>query len=419
MNQLEQGRAHLANGEVKEAIVAFWAATQEDESVTPWYGLALSLALAGRWEDFVRVVNIAEPMVTFFHSICVDLMQRGEYQALSEMHRSIPETHVISPVAIYFAGVCLIAEKRYVEAMEYFQLFRQRVLANQEHYRTLLQESDFNLIFRQATLVEPPNLVAALEQGTIAVEEADPVLTFHQKASVSDSAPLFACSLNDLYFLRFSETLVSSLAQRCGKVCLHFNVIGDRSDCLDHFKALEARYPEVSLGLSIEREPLARHSAYYACSRFIALPQLFEAYERNIMMLDADAVPLQDLTPLYQRLSAGQDACDFACFDTGRTEPASVYQATLMFFARTPGCEAFVRLVRRFVFLKLDSPRTLTWLLDQASVFSVSLFLETQDERTFAFQRLDRLTGCDMADFVDSAGTDEEKVSLRHEGSPV
>ena len=134
MNQTEQGLAHLANGDVKEAIVAFWAATQEDDTEhQPWLELAVSLALAGRWEDFVRVVNIAKPPVPFFHNVCIYLMEQGEYQLLSEMHRHIPETHIISPVAIYFAGVSLISEKRHADSLEYFHLFKQRVLNNLEH----------------------------------------------------------------------------------------------------------------------------------------------------------------------------------------------------------------------------------------------------------------------------------------------
>ncbi len=419
MNQIEQGREHLANGDVKQAIVAFWAATQEVEGPEPWFELAVSLALASRSDDFLRVINIANPAVPFFHSICIDLMQRGEYQVLGQMHRSIPETHIISPVAIYFAGVSLIAEKRHVESLEHFHQFKLRVLNNLDHYRPLLEDANFNVIFRQGTLVEPLNYVGALDDGELAVEEQDPVLEFQQLAPLSSSSVLFACCLNDLYFHRFSDSLVSSLSKACGEIDLHFHVIGDQKDCQDHFKALEQRYPAVTLGLSLERAPLARHSVYYACNRFIVLPQLIEAYGRNIIMLDADALVLEDLTALYERIVSGPGAADFACFDTGRTEPASIYQATLMYFAATPGCQAFLRLARRFIFSKLGNPPAINWMLDQAALLSVTLYLEGKGDPGFVFRRLDQLTGGDLSDFVDSAGTQEEKRALMHAGSPL
>lgn len=419
MNQLEQGREHLANGDVKQAIVAFYAATQEQPSPRAWHELGVSLALAGRWEDVVRVVNIANPPVPFFHNLCLDLMQRGEYELLGQMHREIPETHPISPVAIYFAGVSLIAAKRHLESLAHFHEFKVRVLNNLDHFRPLLADSNFHVIFRQGTLVEPMNFVAALDDGTITVEEQDPTLEFQQMAPLESSSVLYACCLNDLYFLRFSDSLVAGLFQACGAVDLHFHVIGDPKDCREHFDALAKRYPEITFGLSFERIPLARHSVYYACDRFVVLPQLLDAYGRNIMMLDADALVLQDLTPIAERLGSGASAADFACFDTGRTEPASVYQATLMYFANSAACRAFLQLMRRFIFSKLGNPPGVTWMLDQAALFSVSLFLETADDRKFVFQRLDKLTGEDLSDFVDSAGTQEEKRSLMDAGSPA
>ena len=423
MNQIDQGRAHLANGDVKEAIVAFWAATQEEEGPEPWHALGLSLSLAGRWEDLLRVVNIANPAVPFFHNICIDLMERGEYRALGEMHLHIPETHIISPVAIYFAGVSLIADKRPVESLEHFHQFKLRVLNNLDHFRPLLQDANFHVMFRQGTLVEPLSFVAGLDQGAFAIEERDPALEFEQKCAADGSSALFACCLNDLYFLKFADTLVSSLLKACGPVSLHFHLIGDRKECLDRFRALEAQYPDVSLGLSLEREPLARHAIYYACNRFIVVPQLIAAYDHDLMMLDADAIVQQDLGVLRQRLAgdpaAGQGAADFACFETGRTEPASVNQATLTYFANSPGSQAFIRLLRLYVFAKLDQPPELTWMLDQAALFSVALYLEDKAEQAFAFQRLDQLTGCDLADYVLSAGTQDEKRALKQAGSPL
>ncbi len=418
MQLIDQGRAHLASGEFNHATAAFWAATQQQPGLSAWFWLGTSLALAGDWEDLLRVVNGIKSPVLYFQYICVGLVERGAYDVLGRMHRSIPPNHVVSPVAAYYAGVSLIAAKHHVKSLEHFHMFSRQVMSKLHYYRPIFQgDENFNLIFRQGTLVEPLSYVAALDDGTIPVETPCPAMEFQQCVPLGGPAILFACCLNDLYFHRFADSLISTLHQACGAVELHFHVVGDQQDCLGLFATLEARYPAMTLGLSLEREPFARNSVYYACNRFIVLPKLIEAYDRNIMMLDADALVLQDISRLAEQLSSKTVAADFACFDTGRTEPASVYQATLMYFAKTPDCRAFLQLMRRYIFSKLGGSLTLSWMLDQAALFSVMCYLEGREGSAFTFQRLDKLTGGGLADFVDSAGTQAEKSSLMIAGS--
>lgn len=417
MSHLEQGRAQLTNGDLDGAITAFWAATQEQTGLEPWYELAMGLAQAGRWGEFLRVVETRDPQVIFFKDVCLRLRVKGEYRVLGQMNRALPENHIVAPLADYYAGVALIAEKRYVESLEYFRRFKLLILHNLEIYRPLLGNYGFRLLFRQGTLVEPLAFVAALDDGSYEVEERDPQVLVPQRAAVGRSPVLFACCLNDLYFLRFADSLVSSLAESCGEVDLHFHVAGKQKDCRPHFETLEQRYPKVAFGLSLEPEPLACHAPYYAVDRFMVMPQLAELYDRDIMMLDADSLVLRDLTALHRRLTSETPRPDFACFDTGRTEPASVYQATLMYFANSPGCRSFVRLLRRFYFSKLHQPPEVSWLLDQAGLFSVALYLEQTGGKDFVFRRLDELTGEGLDGYVDSAGTEEEKEVLYKAGA--
>lgn len=416
MNGIEQGRAHLANGDFEQAIVAFWTAARTEGSINACIHLGATLAQAGRWDELVRVVEAGCPPVLLFHQVCLALMRRGAYRTLGQIHREIPETHVVAPLGCYFAGVALIAEGRLVESLEWFNRFKLMVLHNIAHYRPLLPDQAFNVLFRQGTLVEPAAYVAALDDGSLAVAECDPQVMVRQRAETAKSSCLFACCLNDLYFLRFADSLAASLAAACGKVDLHFHVVGQQKDCSALFAALEARYPEIGFGLSLEPEPLAAHAIYYACNRFVVMPQLVDVYGRDIIMLDADGLVQQDLTALYEDLRSAVPAADFACFDTGRTEPASVYQATLMYFADSPGCRDFVRLLRRFVFSKLGHPPEVTWMLDQAALFSVGLYLERKEGGDFRFCRLNRLTGCDLSEFAQSVDAEDDKHALIEAG---
>ena len=417
MSQMEQGKIHLANGDLDGAITAFWAATREQSGLEPWYELAMGLAQAGRWDEFLWVIETTDPLVLFFKDVCLGLRVKGAYKALGEMHRALPQSHIVAPLADYYAGVALISEKRYVESLDYFRRFKLLIMNNLEIYRPLLGNWRFRLVFRQGSLVEPLSFVAALDDGSYAVEERDPEVLLQQRADSGSSPAVFACCLNDLYFLRFADSLTASLTEACGAVDLHFHVAGKQKDCRPYFEALQQRYPAVTFGLSLEPEPLARHAPYYAVDRFMVMPQLAEIYDRDIIMLDADSLVQKDLTVLYQRLKDEDPVVDFACFDTGRTEPASVYQATLMFFFNTPGCRNFLRLLRRFYFSKLHQPPEVSWLLDQAGLFSVSLYLEQTDGKDLVFKRLDEFTGGDLGVYVDSAGTDEEKEVLYKAGA--
>ena len=418
MSQVEQGKAQLAAGNLDQAITAFWGATQaKDCGIEPWYGLAVGLARAHRWAELLQVVDTMDPQVLFFKEVCLRLRIGLHFDVLRDMQRALPETHIVSPLADYYAGVALIGQKRYLESLDYFHRFKLLMLHNLEIYQPHLAHWHFKHIFRQGTLVEPLSVVAAMDDGSYPpVADHVPELTIHRRAEPGGGPLIYACCLNDLYFLRFAESLTATLEAACGAVVLHFNVMGRQADCLPLFETLRQRHPRLSLGLSLEPDPLALTPIYYACNRYFATPQLADLYDRDIIMLDADGLVRQDLGALHRRLVSEVPRPDFACFDTGRPEPASVYQATLMYFARSPGCRAFLRLLQRFIAAKVNQPAEISWLLDQSAMFSVSLYLEHTEGKDFVFRRLDELTGEDLGAYVDSDGTDDEKEVLYKSG---
>jgi hypothetical protein len=195
--------------------------------------------------------------------------------------------------------------------------------------------------------------------------------------------------------------------------------MGEAAPCLTLFDQLVSRHPNIRFGLSIEPEPLQRHKVYYACDRFLVLPWLLDLYDRPLVMLDADALALRDLSAVYRQLAEDAPEVDFACFDTGRTEPASIYQATMMYFSGSRNCRDFVGLVQRFIWNKLERPPEILWMLDQAALLSVILY-KAEDGSGFTFRPLNEVTGAGMPDFVDSAGTEEEKREIgAHEANPT
>ncbi len=75
----------------------------------------------------------------------------------------------------------------------------------------------------------------------------------------------------------------------------------------------------------------------------------------------------------------------FACYRIPHTEPGPVYQACIMVFPNTDKTRDFARKLSRFILAKLDLPSMLSWVLDQAALFSVLAMLsETNPDFIFA-----------------------------------
>jgi len=107
--------------------------------------------------------------------------------------------------------------------------------------------------------------------------------------------------------------------------------------------------------------------------------------------------------------SAGD--ADFACFDTGRNEPASVYQASVMYFPKRLGTAAFLSMLQRFVSSKLDTPPFMSWMLDQAAMYSV-LTLLARNQPSFRFVDFGKALGKGLGDVTRQLSTEAEKNAI-------
>ena len=90
-----------------------------------------------------------------------------------------------------------------------------------------------------------------------------------------------------------------------------------------------------------------------------------QTYGRTIVFLDLDVTPRR-AAPDFHGLA---EARDFSCFETGRTEPASVCQASVLVWGT--GAGDCLRALQAYCWSELANPPTVTWMLDQAALFSV------------------------------------------------
>jgi tetratricopeptide (TPR) repeat protein len=409
----ERARRALAAGDRAAAVAGYRQAIARNPRLGhSWHELAVCLGEDGAWEAVCGLADRAAPLfespLVFFQNVALDLMERGAFAALAGLAERVPADRHYSPVALYYAGTSRLAARDYRGALAFFARFKQRVAPRLAEYPAA-DNHNFNLIYRQGTLVEPPDVVARIAATPPPPgSEGRPLVVWQRPWQEPEGAQVFVCALNNLYFLRFAEGLAASFRRHRPGDLLHFHIVEADPACAALVTRLRAEEPGLRLNVSVERRPPWPHGVYYTCDRFLILPQLFRRYRvPRLITLDADSELLNDLADFLPAL----ENYDFAAFNTGRTEPASVWQATVMMFADTPAGQRLVELLRRFVLLKLDQPPILTWMLDQAALFSVLCFLDTEGSG-LRLGELDRITGRALRDYIGCPASDEEKQRL-------
>lgn len=400
----------LDAGDAPAAVRHLWAALESgaaDPDLAHYLGL--SLCLSGDDSGFLRVVAACQgnpdAQLDFYHTILLDLMNRGAWDALLRHAVNTPSGTRLNAVATYYAGCAELARGRHERAFRCFSAFRQIVLAQPKSF-PLVTNAKFNLIFRQACLLEPPETVAEIATLPPANFGAkQPRLERHGRRT-SAAGPLFLCCCDVAYFKRFARELCASLERWRPDALLHFHVVNLDETSFGAAAELADSHG-LAVNFSFEPAPPWSHNVYYACNRFLVAPAIMEWYRRPALIVDADSLILGDL----REITDAAPRFDFACFETGRTEPASVFQATITYFANNARGLHFLDLLGRLICRKLDMLPALSWMLDQAALYSVVRYAE-RFAPDIAIGDFAKITGRGLRSFIGGRGSEDEKWQM-------
>ena len=402
------GKDMLARGDADGAIAYFREALTTGRGSPARIGLAMCFALSKRLPEFVDFVTASDPSsagrIALLQTVLLEFVAGQAWEAIATIATAFAKDMHLRALTIYYAGVAKLAQNDPDAAWPCFQEFKAIVVPRHREF-PLVADKAFNLIFRQACLIEPPESVAAILAASAAgVSPAiEPIGAWRD----SGAEPVFLCCCDRRYFRRFAAELGQSLAAHRPNAVLHFHVSAPQEADLAWARALAAQHSPLVLNLTVERTPLFPHPVYYACNRFLVLPQLLERYGRAVVSLDADSTLLGDL---HEIVDAARGS-DFACFDTGRNEPASVFQATIMYFAASPGTRRLLDILGRLVLAKLAMPPVLSWMLDQAALYSAVHYAKKYAPE-IAVVDLTAATGRTMRSFIGGLGTEDEKRDI-------
>ena len=194
----------------------------------------------------------------------------------------------------------------------------------------------------------------------------------HETPDVVSDEPweLVICAGCDAkYFHRFADGLANSVARHRPSTVLHFHVVNPDDGITARIAAARQRLPILQIQLTLEQAPEALQGdslrTFFACARFLMLPDLLRRYRCPVLILDVDAVVLCNPQPLIDQLR-GENA-DLAMVRGDQDDPWSRYWADTILAAPTDRSLEYFDLVRRYIRHFLHQSRAI-WFLDQVAL---------------------------------------------------
>jgi tetratricopeptide (TPR) repeat protein len=195
-----------------------------------------------------------------------------------------------------------------------------------------------------------------------------PSLDIVEGAAVAGAQTIVYVACDDVYRRTFVPAMLRSLAQNAALDCAVVLHIVNPTD--------DPPLADLTAGIGPERFVVARErvdlapfgaqaKTWYACTRFLQLPELIKRWGKPILMLDADLMAIRPLAPLLE-MSAHADI-GLMSHALKRADIWSLTYADVLHVNPTPGAMDYLDLTRRYVahFLK---PGNAHWFLDQAAM---------------------------------------------------
>jgi FkbM family methyltransferase len=196
-----------------------------------------------------------------------------------------------------------------------------------------------------------------------------------ESAAGPQAAAVVFVSGDCAYFRRFCFPLLASAAAHgnAGKALLwHFHIINPDAWLEDEFAEVRDAHAALDVRLTVEKREfgsLAEAKAYFACARFLLLPEILAAYDRPVLQLDFDQLVLAPLQPLIDSLAGA----DVALLRWPRRDWRLWDQVSASAVLARPGAgaQAFFGGVANYVAHFLGRGGD-AWFLDQIALYALS-----------------------------------------------
>jgi hypothetical protein len=370
------------------------------QDVSAWQFAAAAAALLGDRQAYLDLHEQAHyvggAIATCRNSLAF-LLDHEDYDVLIATVRDIPRDNMLWIIAQYYIGCALIMKGEVQRGLGYLDRVKQSWQLYSAHIDFV---GGMNVLLRQALTVAGAEEVSRRRTQPVVLPQMEFVGTPLGPQSIVLTAA------NNLYFNAFGGDFVDNMMPMLGEHGLHMHVVSPDNATRAVMAELLARYPG-RVVFSLEETPPFATTTYFACARYFAIDRI-KAFHgtAEALSFDIDIAPLFPVEEFF-RLGAG---FDFACFRMKRNEPASFYQASIMYWGREEKTRTFLSALQAFCWPKLGEHAGLTWLLDQGALFSV---LESGlADLDLRFGDFSRMTGKTMHGCTRPIASEEAKFAM-------
>ncbi len=353
------GRAVFAQGRYAEAIaplaLARAAGTESEEA---WRHLGHCFAMLNKETELLSLLKAddATPAWRFdlLFQILSNRMALADYDGVRRLAGRLPNPPEYRMAGHFWMG-CLDEGGRQVE------LFRDAIAAAMEFQAAGYDSPLIADRLLPARGVEDDNFVRQGEKLSLSLSP----LNWHSPLPEAPPARgVYLAGCDAAYFEFFAPTYVASLAKHPGRA-LHLHVVNPTEASFTIFETLRLEHGgAVNLRLTSENRSFGE-AVYYACARFLRLPELLAAYRAPLIVVDIDATFTPPMLSLPESVTVG----DVALFYSDTPFPWLQRMAELVLVRDSEEGKAFARLTASYLDRKLEGPRD--WTLDQAAIHSV------------------------------------------------
>lgn len=401
-------------GAFSQAVIAVKQASH------PRYALHLAcrcLLEGGRYRDVLTFLEKIHSDRTHAANVLLGVLNAymldGRYELLHTLYRELPENHLAGHLALYHSACAHIGQGDLQTGLKKAMLFHKRC-GSFGQVIPFVEDDALNVLFRQTASLGDANDIearlAVLPDGERAIHSIE--WRTDPPASIEQPVVHFACA--DTGYLRnFSGHLLGSLNEVGKPVRVHLNVMRPDGTIVDDLLAAGSALANVTLDISTSQTRNCEPSLF-ASGRFYLVPELLDRYRVPIVTVDADS----HVTPAIRTLSDMPKDFDVGFYRTDKITPASMFDCAVFVSCPGDGARAFYKTFLAYIDPLLDGQHRLTWLVDQATIFSLWVYYNEIDRaRPGAPVRLVDLRGVsgidDLYEMVPNAVPEEAKDAIR------
>lgn len=348
----------------------------------------------------------------YVHDVGHQLFWIGKQEVLERALEACPEAGMLRFPLLYFAA-CMAF--RADEAAAGFALaHRFRRAAFTDLNAMPFADDNFHVMFRQMVLIEDHRYLAdpAFDDNYRAIA---PKLTPLSLNAAGNEPVLLACC-DPEYLALFAEGFVHSAGTQIdAPIRIHLHVIDPDSATEENLRSLAGCQSRLPLTWSVEDSGDLGSAVYYACARFVRLPEFLTAWNRPLLVSDIDCRFVADPTQLLAGL-ANVDAVFLEKPD--HVGPCSRYPAALVAFAPSAGGRALAKFLHRYILSKFPIMRQLLWLVDQGALFTAH-HIAAQLNPKPRIVSLTQTQGLTLGDFAQTQESTVPKIELMKKASAV